>query len=61
MEDRLKQLEEQMHVSQDEADQKAARKAKREKTYSFKNKGNQEQNDFNEHVCECLEKHETRL
>ena len=55
MEDRLKQMEEQMHASQEEAVQKAAKKAKREKAYSFKKKGHQEQNDFNERVWVCLE------
>ena len=55
MEDRLKQLEEQVHTGHEEAVQKAAKKAKREKAYSFKKKGHQEQNDFNQCMCGCLE------
>ena len=55
MEDRLKQLEDQMAKSQDEAVQKAANRAKREKAYIFRKKGHQEQHDFNERLSECLE------
>ena len=55
MEDRLKYLETEMHRSQDEAVQKAAKKAKREKGVVFRKKGHQEQHEFNEKVCECLE------
>ena len=55
MEDRLKQLEEQMYKSQDEAVQKVAKKAKREKTVVFRKKGPQEQHEINKHECKCLE------
>ena len=55
MEDRLNLLEEELHRSQDEAVQRAAKKAKREKTYSFRKKGHQEQHDFNKRVTESLE------
>ena len=55
MEHRLDLLEAEMHRSQDEAVQKAAKKAKREKSYSFRKKGHQEQHDFNERVSECFE------
>ena len=61
MEDRLKQPEEQMQASQDEAVQRAAKKAKRDKSFSFKKKGHQEQSDFNEHVCECVEKAQDKI
>ena len=61
MEDRLKQLETEMRHSQDEAVQKAAKKAKREKGVVFRKKGHQEQHDFNEKVCECLEEAEDEL
>ena len=51
MEGRLNLLEEEVHRSQDEAFQKAAKKAKHEKTYSLRKKGHQEQHDFNERVA----------
>ena len=44
-----------MHCSQDEAVQKATKKAKRDKGVMFREKGHQEQHDFNEKVYECLE------
>ena len=55
MEERLKQLEMEMHRSQDEAVQKAAKKVKWEKGVIFKKKGHQEQHEFNEKISECLE------
>ena len=55
MEAMLKQLEEQMYRSQDEVMQKDAKKAKQERTLTFKKKGHQEQHEFKECFCKCLE------
>ena len=61
MEDMLKQLEEQIYVSQYEAPQKVVKKARWEEIYSFMKKGNQEQNDFNKLTCKCLKKERTEI
>ena len=52
---RLKRLESDVQRSQQEALEKAAKKAKREKPYAFKKKSHQVQFDFNEQVTERID------
>ena len=54
-EERLKRLEADVHRGQEEALERAAKKARREKPCTFKKKSHQIQYDFNERVAECIE------
>lgn len=55
MERRLRQLEADVHRGQEEAVEKAAKRARRDKPIMFRRKAHREQFDFNERVTECLE------
>ena len=54
-EDRLKRLEADVQRGQEEALEKAAKRAKREKPYTFRKKSHQIQFDFNEQVAACID------
>ena len=56
MERRLKQLESDVQRSQEEAVEKVAKKARRDRSFTFRRKAHREQFEFNERVAECLEK-----
>ena len=56
MEARLKKMEEDVQRSQEEALQKASKRARREKSYVFKKRGHQAQSEFNDRVADCLER-----
>ena len=55
MERRLRQLEADVQRGQEEAVEKAAKRARRDKPIMFRRKAHREQFDFNERVTECLE------
>ena len=56
MEDRLNLLKAEMHCSQDQAVQRAAKNVGLERSSGFQKKGHQEQqHDFNKHVTKSLE------
>ena len=55
IEERLKRLEEDVQSSQEEAVERAPKKARREKTFKFKKKGHQAQSEFNVSIADCIE------
>lgn len=61
MEERLKRMEEDVQKSQEEAVEKAAKRARLEKAYKFKKRGHQAQSEFNDHVAECMERATTAV
>ena len=56
MEDRLRKMEEDVQRSQEEALEKASKRARCEKSYVFKKRGHQAQSEFNERVEACIER-----
>ena len=55
MEDRLRKMGEDVQRSQEEALEKASKRARREKSYVFKKRGHQAQSEYNERVEACIE------
>ena len=54
MEARLRKMEEDIQKSQEEALEKASKRARREKSYTFKKRGHQAQSEFNDCLMDCI-------
>ena len=56
MDTRLRKLEVDVPRSQDQAVERATKRARRGKRYKFQKQGHQIQHDYNESVADCMER-----